>query len=200
MSSADLKIASWSRRKDEYGRTLGWANHVAFSCLLSLGALRYFARVDWSDAQRLVFVCNGNICRSPYAEARANAEGLRATSFGLRAASGSPANAMALSIATEHGVDLRTHRARAAGDVIVSPHDVIIAMEPWQGWRLRRHTKLPHVQLTLLGLWAQTPRPYLQDPYGLSAAYFRTCFTQIDNAVTRLSVHMGGSKSGSGNR
>ena len=187
----DLTIASWSRRRDEHGRTLGWAHHIGFSWLLSLGALRYFARVNWSDAHRLVFVCSGNICRSPYAEARARASGLRATSFGLTATSGSPANSMAITIAAERGVDLEPHRARTATDVVLSPHDVIVAMEPGQAWRLRRSTTIPGAQLTLLGLWADTPRPYLQDPYGMSSAYFRTCFALIDTAVRMMSARLG---------
>jgi hypothetical protein len=41
-------------------------------------------------------------------------------------------------------------------------------------------------QATLLGLWATPPRPHLEDPYGLCAAYFDTCFEVIDSAVERI--------------
>ena len=186
----DRVVASWQRRRDEYGRTLGWARHMGFACLHRLGVFRYFAPVDWSRARRLVFVCGGNICRSPYAEARARALGLPATSFGLTATSGSKAAPMALTTAAERGLDLGAHRASTANDIVLSPHDVIVAMEPLQGWRLRHYTSVPGAQLTLLGLWSETRRPHVEDPYGLGPAYFRVCFALIDAAVAAIAARV----------
>lgn len=136
-------------------------------------------------------MCGGNICRSPYAEARARAFGLPAHSFGLTATSGSKADPMALTTAAERGLDLGAHRARTANDIVLSPHDVIVAMEPLQAWRLRHYASVPGAQLTLLGLWGQTGRPHVEDPYGLGPAYFRVCFDLIDAAVTAISTRVG---------
>src|SRR5207237_1259531 len=62
--------------------------------------------------------------------------------------------------------------------------DLRIAMEPAQIRRLARlATAAP---TTLLGLWATPPWPHLEDPYGLSPAYFDTCFDIIDSAVERI--------------
>ena len=59
-----------------------------------------------------------------------------------------------------------------------------MAMEPHQARALRRAH--PRAQVILLGLWCVSPRPVLADPYGLSDAYFDTCFSCIDEAVTAL--------------
>jgi protein-tyrosine phosphatase len=37
-------------------------------------------------------------------------------------------------------------------------------------------------------LWASPERPHLEDPYGLSDAYFDTCFDVIDSALFRIAL------------
>src|SRR5437588_1134030 len=49
------------------------------------GRHRQFKQIRWDRVARVVFVCHGNICRSPYAEGRAVSFGLPAASFGLSA-------------------------------------------------------------------------------------------------------------------
>jgi protein-tyrosine phosphatase len=49
------------------------------------GDLRRLRRVRPADARRLVFVCQGNVCRSPFAAAYARSRGLEAASFGIPA-------------------------------------------------------------------------------------------------------------------
>lgn len=81
---------------------------------------------------RIAFVCTGNTCRSPMAEALANrllCERLKAgaaggpsladfgfelVSMGVHAAAGAPASSGALEVMNERGIDLRGHRARLA--------------------------------------------------------------------------------------
>jgi protein-tyrosine phosphatase len=46
------------------------------------------------------------------------------------------------------------------------------------------------VQISLLGLWCDPPRPHIEDPYGLSEEYFSTCFGFIDEALNRIAVQM----------
>jgi protein-tyrosine-phosphatase len=65
---------------------------------------------------RILFVCTGNTCRSPMAEAiardRAGAdESIEFASAGLRAAEGAPASAGATAAAAEVGLDLGAHAA-----------------------------------------------------------------------------------------
>ena len=170
-----------------YGGRRGWARHGATRLLHALGGLRRYEAVDWGRVGRLVFVCQGNLCRSPYAEARARALGLPAASFGLEAG-GEAADPVARAVARRRGLDLGRHRPRPAE--ALRPGDLLLGMEPWQAGRLLDAAP-PGAQVSLLGLWARPARPHLQDPYGLPAAYFDTCFAVIDNAVAWVARHLG---------
>ena len=84
----------------------------------------------------VLFVCLGNICRSPLAEA-AMVEEARARGLDLRVESagtgdwhlGHPADARAQAIAAEHGVDIAAHRARQVTAADFYHFDDIIALD-----------------------------------------------------------------------
>src|SRR5215469_15602974 len=73
-----------------YGGRRGYVFHLAARAMGALGAYRRLGALDWGTVTRLVFVCKGNICRSPYAAARAQQLAVEATSFGLDAIEGAP--------------------------------------------------------------------------------------------------------------
>ncbi|HEX9931599.1 MAG TPA: phosphotyrosine protein phosphatase [Allosphingosinicella sp.] len=165
----------------------GSARGLARLWLAKLRPLRRFEAVDWAAVRRLVFVCTGNICRSPYAEARARAADFPTVSAALRGGSGAPADEAAVAAAAAAGTDLRKHRSTAIGEMEFDAGDLLVAMEPWQAETLAaRFGGMPEVQVTLLGIWSTPQRPHLHDPHGLSADYFRTCFTLIDSAVDAM--------------
>jgi len=180
-------LDDWRRYISEYhGRNRGWCKHHLSSVLYRLGVFRPYACIEWRRVDRLVFVCKGNICRSPYAEVRARSRGLEATSFGLSAEPTVPPNPTAASVASEFGVDLTPHRARSAQDVQIRTHDLLVAMEPWQARTLLPGARRGGAQVTLLGLWSSPRRLHLEDPYGRLPAYFRICFSVIDSAISRM--------------
>jgi len=136
--------------------------------------------------RRLVFVCQGNICRSAFAEAAARQLGLASCSFGLSATAGTGAHTPAIDVADTLGIDLRLHRATTWQDYTPHTGDVLLAMEVRQLDRLAANPGLADLPRTLLGLWASPRRPHLHDPYLLSPAYMRTCFEAIATAVAAL--------------
>jgi len=175
----------WSRDvRQQHGRKKAWVRHHATTWLRRLGVYSELETFDASRVLRLVFVCAGNVCRSRYAEARARALGFEAGSFGLSADGRSPPDAAAVLAARRRGIELLPRASRRADDVRPTAGDLLVAMEPHQARALRRAH--PRAQVTLLGLWCGTPRPVLADPYGLSDAYFDTCFGCIDEAVGTL--------------
>ena len=171
---------------ERYGRKIGLLKLLGSQFLDRLGAYRAYRQVRWNDVQRLVFVCSGNICRSAYAEGRATQLGLRAVSAGLSADRSGPADRRAVRFAAGRSVDLSEHRTTPVGDLELEKGDLILCMEPFQAFAMTEIARSGASQVTLLGLWASEPRPYLQDPYGLLDGYWHTCFALIDSAVEEV--------------
>jgi protein-tyrosine phosphatase len=175
----------WSRGvADDHGRKQAWLRHRAARWLHRLGSYEEFQTIDGSRVVRFVFVCAGNVCRSRYAEARAQALGLEATSFGLSADGQSFPDAAAIEAARRRSLELEHRPSRRARDVRPTAADLLVAMEPHQARQLRREH--PRSQVTLLGLWCLPVRPVLADPYGLSPSYFDSCFGCIDQGIQAL--------------
>lgn len=85
----------------------------------------------------ILFVCTGNTCRSPLAEAVARhliAErawpDLTVSSAGTNAWADAPASDGSLLVALENDLDLSEHRARILAPELVATSDVILAMGP----------------------------------------------------------------------
>lgn len=172
-----------------YGGKRGFLEHAMARALYALGTYRNISEINWASVGRLAFVCVGNICRSPYASARARALGVPATSFGLAAADGAPADPVASRNALLRGVDLSAHRSVRAEPSAFAKDDLIIVFEPRHLAEICRRGahELP---MSLLGVWAQPIRPHVQDPYGRGDRYFQECFSVIDANVAALVRNM----------
>lgn len=153
--------------------------------VLALGAFGRLQTARRNDPSRIVFVCSGNICRSPYAEASARRFGLPALSSGIRAESGSTADATAIAEAANRGIDLSEHRAVRWQDMPLRPGDLIVAMQ-------LRHafTALPRAmknRCTVLLFSSLLPQfAPIWDPYGRPQDTYREIFDLIDRGVQRL--------------
>lgn len=138
---------------------------------------------------RVVFICTGNICRSPYAAARAADWGLQAASAGLAVRKDSSANRVAQTLAAERGVDLSTHRATPLAALDIQPGDWILCMEPAHRRQIKRALGVrTGVKIGLLGDWTEPRRPYIHDPYGLAVPYWRTCLDVIDSGIREIAA------------
>ena len=86
-------------------------------------------------ARSFVFVCFGNIIRSPMCEALMNravgefSDSITVTSAGLNATPGRPAHPWAITAAREFGISLENHRARLLTSEMVDQADAIFAMD-----------------------------------------------------------------------
>lgn len=137
----------------------------------------------------VVFVCTGNTCRSPLAEAlarrAAQQRGVAAgfSSAGIGAALGSPANDGAILVGIERGVDLSRHRSRPLLPRAVAADTVVLVMAPGHISGVR--AVLPNARVYLLDEYAShgASMRSIADPYGGELDDYRTAADAIESML-----------------
>lgn len=176
--------------KDYYGSKKGLMRHVLYKTLAKAGRYKSYESIDMKKVKRLVFICKGNICRSPFAELVAKKLGINAISYGVDTRGDDKANDMASKIATEFGVDMSSHITRRIETYEPQSGDLVIGMEPIHVTLLQEKVNLSSsVQQMLLGLWGGRNAPYIHDPFGNEERYFRNCFSLISTSVKNMAMH-----------
>jgi protein-tyrosine phosphatase len=172
----------------DYGGKRAFVTAMWYAARASVGAFRSYRQIRWHEVSRVVFVCKGNICRSPYAEHRFREWGANVVSAGLFADPGKPAALAAQQAALRRGVNLAAHRSRVISELDIADGDLLVAFEPKHAKALKVVAcNRTGVQVTLLAIWSPTPWfVYLHDPYGLSESHFEECFARIDRALNGL--------------
>ncbi|MFC3443150.1 phosphotyrosine protein phosphatase [Sphingobium rhizovicinum] len=141
---------------------------------------------DPAKVRRLVFVCQGNICRSAFADIVARQAGAASASFGLSTTTGRPAHGPAIAAAQILGHDLSSHVAIDLKDYAPQAGDLLLAMEVRQMHRLAADRRVRHLPRMLLGRWTRPMLPHLHDPYQLDDRYMLQCLIRVEQAVKRL--------------
>lgn len=144
--------------------------------------------------KRLLFVCTGNLCRSPAAEAMFNAlaeeRGLawRAESAGLSAVEGEPVPDNVGLALGEVGFYAGTHRARKAESRMIGEADLILTMTPRQREKLARLAGGPAEDKlhTLPGYLGEGETGEVPDPHGYPLSTHRTSVRRIYDYVESL--------------
>jgi protein-tyrosine-phosphatase len=122
---------------------------------------------------RVLFVCTGNICRSPFAEAVARAGGLDVESAGIAAYAGAEPTHDAIAVARELGYDLSSHHARPVTEEMLERADLVVGMTA-------AHVTALGGSARLLG------EADLDDPIGRGRDVYRRVYAQIEADVRKL--------------
>ena len=123
---------------------------------------------------RILFVCTGNTCRSPFAEAVARREGhVDVESAGLSAYAGDQPPDDAIVVARELGYDLSSHRARPVTEEMLERAEVVVGMTA-------AHVTAVGGGARLLG------EADVDDPIGGGRDAYRRVYAQIETDVRKL--------------
>lgn len=174
---------SWGRREK--------ARSMVARLIAATRILRPLKFADLDSIKRLVFICTGNICRSPYAEKRAESLGFQAISCGLEANGRATADKMAVRLAFQLGTDLSQHRSTNVSEVSFEPNDLVVAMDPRHLRGIEPELRRTGARGALLGMWRSHPNPLILDPYGKSVDAFAEVFQQIDEGLHGLCKMLG---------
>lgn len=148
-----------------------------------------------SASRSLLFVCFGNIIRSPMCEAlvkRALAgqprSDITVTSAGIHAIPGRQAHPWAISAASEMGIDLSHHEARLLTAEMVAHADAILAMDCRNVVELVSQFPSAKRKVYMLGAYAENGRRSveIEDPYYGHEAGTRQCYETLQLCINKL--------------
>lgn len=148
-------------------------------------------QIDGGASMSISFVCQGNICRSPFAEhafRRAmGATGLRVQmiSAGMLPANGRPAPATAVEAARAFDIDLTRHRSRHFSAELAEASTLIVVFEEKNRQFLRRRYPDLRVPVVFLGSFGDHELE-IADPDGRDLQTFQAAYVAIDHAVQAL--------------
>jgi protein-tyrosine phosphatase len=144
--------------------------------------------------QSLLFVCLGNICRSPYA-ARAIIRELPSSWSNLMRVDSAgfigpnrTSPQYAAEVASEHGVDLSDHRSQLLNTRMIDSTDLIVVMEPWQRRDVQRLSNRRGAPVLVLGDLRPTAGDHrsIVDPFDGKRELFERSYDDVDACLEQL--------------
>ena len=146
----------------------------------------------------ILFVCHGNICRSPYA-AEAFRRLLSSGSPGVVVRSagfigpGRPAPPNAVAVAGRHGVDLGPHRSQLLDGSLIGAADLVVVMDPYQRQQIRLRFGRQGGDVMILAdlLPAFEDARVIPDPIDGPPEKFERVYSQIDECLRSLASALG---------
>lgn len=148
-------------------------------------------------AYRILLVCSGNTCRSPMAGAilrdlLAQRAGQRAATFvvetaGTDAYPGQQANAEAIAVMREQGLDLGGHLTRRLDAAMVAEADLILTMDRSHKQAvLRLHPRAAEKTFTLFEYAHSEPGKDVEDPFGRGREVYRATAAELRRALAAV--------------
>ncbi len=143
----------------------------------------------------MLFVCKGNICRSPFAaalaERRAGSQQIVCRSAGLDVSQAARAPREACDAAARYGIPLGAHRPTPLTAEAIQANDMTIVMEAAQLALLRSLYPSFSSRFFLLPLFdgsrsAGYQRYNIADPFGQPLDSFVSCYQRIDRVLDDL--------------
>ena len=146
-----------------------------------------------TQRKHILFICTGNTCRSPMAEAlcRRYLPNIETLSAGVGAAPGLPASIGAIEAMQRRGLNLDHHRSRPLSSYLLADADLVLCMSN------------SHKQLILQALpgecigkvftlaeYVDEPDQEIADPFGGNQEVYEACAQQIEELIKKLAAKL----------
>jgi protein-tyrosine-phosphatase len=141
---------------------------------------------------RVIFVCQGNICRSPFAEAMlrtrllANAGPVTVASFGMLPRPGRPTPDLGIAAAEAKGIDLRAHRSAHLSRAEAEAATVIFVFDEINRRAILERYPDLRAPILRLGDFAPNPIGNIEDPIDGGRAIYEATYDAIETSVVAI--------------
>lgn len=162
-----------------------------FSLRLGIGS-RKIRRALSGQIRSVLFVCQGNVCRSPLAAAyfdfrlREQNCPIEVRSAGLDTTPGKEAHPLATAVARQNNLSLQTHVTTSLSQELVDRADLIFVMELVHGSALLQKHPEAARKVVELGYFNKGLSTEIADPFGGTEADFEVCYNAIRRSCDNL--------------
>lgn len=144
---------------------------------------------------RIIFICTGNICRSPMAEgilkqslAKADVSRFSISSMGIHGLDNQKPTIHAVRVCAEKGIDISAHRSRPLVPDELNHAALALTMEPVQAEYIKLFFPPIADRVFLLTQWPDKPKRLImiKDPIDGSIKFYKKTFDLLAYHIDRI--------------